>query len=268
MKLKFESFFRGYLFLMVGRAALSVWRVMAQTRGTIEIVTPLDDARFNPGTNIVLRALTRMTPQRVEFLVHGQSIGCQQPAFAYTSSGPNVPAGTYEPDREGCLRKRAGVESAPVHVRVYNALLTFGLTDPILEVYKVLIFAVAVLRLVGLHLSRLLCFQGPRFPDAHLAEALGGKIETKFDDLLLDLLNGPVKIISFIIFLRIGLEVFQLAGDGADVFDQGVHDHCGDFADLYGAEIRRSGVGLLEQRRARARDRTFDEQLFPIIRRA
>src|SRR4051794_21404069 len=33
--------------------------------------------------------------------------------------------------------------------------------------------------------------------------------ETKFDDLLLDLLNGPVKVVAFVIFLHIGLSVFS-----------------------------------------------------------
>ncbi len=34
------------------------------------------------------------------------------------------------------------------------------------------------------------------------------KTETKFDDLLLDLLKGPVKVISFVIFLHLGLRLF------------------------------------------------------------
>src|SRR5882672_2472451 len=34
------------------------------------------------------------------------------------------------------------------------------------------------------------------------------KTKSKLDNLLLQLLNGPVKIISFVIFLRIGLDVF------------------------------------------------------------
>ena len=33
--------------------------------------------------------------------------------------------------------------------------------------------------------------------------------KTKFDDLVLDLLNGPVKVVAFMIFLRIGLDVFD-----------------------------------------------------------
>jgi len=35
------------------------------------------------------------------------------------------------------------------------------------------------------------------------------KTETKVDDLLLDLLRGPIKIIVFVIFLHIGLNVFD-----------------------------------------------------------
>jgi MscS family membrane protein len=32
---------------------------------------------------------------------------------------------------------------------------------------------------------------------------------TKFDDLVLELLNGPVKVVTFVIFLRVGLDVFD-----------------------------------------------------------
>ncbi|MCL4788358.1 MAG: hypothetical protein KJ070_16440 [Verrucomicrobia bacterium] len=38
---------------------------------------------------------------------------------------------------------------------------------------------------------------------------LAEKTQTKFDDLLLELLNGPVKVVAFIIFLRIGLDIFD-----------------------------------------------------------
>src|SRR5919108_2345183 len=37
---------------------------------------------------------------------------------------------------------------------------------------------------------------------------LAARTQTQFDDVLLDLLNGPVKIVAFVIFLRIGLDVF------------------------------------------------------------
>jgi hypothetical protein len=52
---------------------------------------------------------------------------------------------------------------------------------------------------------------------------LAARTETKFDDLLLGLLNGPVKVVAFVILLRIGLDVF----DGPEVqnVEQGFHGH-------------------------------------------
>src|ERR1019366_7904731 len=35
------------------------------------------------------------------------------------------------------------------------------------------------------------------------------KTETKYDDLLLELLRGPVKVVAFVIFLNIGLGLFE-----------------------------------------------------------
>src|ERR1019366_698974 len=38
---------------------------------------------------------------------------------------------------------------------------------------------------------------------------LAAKTETKYDDLLLELLRGPVKVVAFVIFLNIGLGLFE-----------------------------------------------------------
>ena len=38
---------------------------------------------------------------------------------------------------------------------------------------------------------------------------LAARTETKYDDLLLELLRGPVKVVAFVIFLNIGLGVFD-----------------------------------------------------------
>src|SRR5678816_2097863 len=38
---------------------------------------------------------------------------------------------------------------------------------------------------------------------------LTSKTETKFDDFLLDLLNGPIKVVVFVVLLFIGLDVFR-----------------------------------------------------------
>src|SRR5690606_24853882 len=47
---------------------------------------------------------------------------------------------------------------------------------------------------------------------------LAAKTNTRLDDLILELLNGPVKIVAFVIFLRIGLNLF----DWPDVVQKGL----------------------------------------------
>ena len=61
---------------------------------------------------------------------------------------------------------------------------------------------------------------------------------TKFDDLVLDLLNGPVKVVAFVILLRIGLDVFDWPETVQQNPEQGFYHHHRDHADLHGPEIR------------------------------
>ncbi|MDB6109873.1 MAG: MscS Mechanosensitive ion channel [Pedosphaera sp.] len=94
------------------------------------------------------------------------------------------------------------------------------------------------------------------------------KTETKFDDLLLDLLNGPVKVVAFVIFLHIGLSVFSWPTKVQVILAKGftVVVACTltymilKFVDLV--------LGYWRKRATAEADRTFDEQLFPIIRKS
>lgn len=90
---------------------------------------------------------------------------------------------------------------------------------------------------------------------------------TKFDDLLLDLLNGPVKIISFVLFLRIGLEVFTWPPLVQSVLWKG-------FAIIIAATITYTVLkfvdllmGFWHLRVSADTDKEFNEQLFPIVRK-
>ena len=93
------------------------------------------------------------------------------------------------------------------------------------------------------------------------------KTETKFDDLILDLLNGPVKIVSFVIFLRIGLEVFDWPPMVQSVLTKG-------FAIIVAITITYTVLkfvdllmGFWHLRVAGESDKAFNEQLFPIVRK-
>lgn len=93
------------------------------------------------------------------------------------------------------------------------------------------------------------------------------RTQTQFDDLLLELLNGPVKVVLFVIFLRIGLDVFEWPGLVQKVLAKGftVIVACSltymvlKFIDLV--------MGYWKHRATAEADRTFDEQLFPIVRK-
>ncbi len=94
------------------------------------------------------------------------------------------------------------------------------------------------------------------------------KTESKLDDLLLNLLNGPVKIISFVIFLRIGLDVFDWPPEVQNALSKG-------FTVIVAITITYAAMKLVDLlmgywhlRAAADADREFREHLFPIIRKA
>lgn len=91
--------------------------------------------------------------------------------------------------------------------------------------------------------------------------------ESKLDDLLLQLLNGPVKIISFVIFLRIGLDVFDWPPAVQNAVSKG-------FTVIIAITITYAVMKLVDLlmgywhlRSAADADPQFREQIFPIIRK-
>ncbi len=94
------------------------------------------------------------------------------------------------------------------------------------------------------------------------------KTETKFDDLLLDLLNGPVKIVAFIIFLRIGLDVFAWPEVVQSVLSKG-------FTVVVAISLTYMVLKFIDLlmkywhlRVSEQQDQAFKQQLFPIIRKS
>jgi MscS family membrane protein len=93
------------------------------------------------------------------------------------------------------------------------------------------------------------------------------KTESKLDDLLLELLNGPVKIISFVIFLRVGLDVFDWPAEVQNFLSKG-------FTIIVAITITYAVMKLVDLlmgywhlRTSADADPQFREQIFPIIRK-
>ncbi|HEY1171885.1 MAG TPA: mechanosensitive ion channel family protein [Verrucomicrobiae bacterium] len=94
------------------------------------------------------------------------------------------------------------------------------------------------------------------------------RTKTQFDDLLLELLQGPVKVVSFVIFLHIGLSVFEWPDYMEKIMSKGLLIVVAisltymvmKFVDLL--------LGYWKQKNQNESDRTFDDQLYPIIRKS
>ena len=94
------------------------------------------------------------------------------------------------------------------------------------------------------------------------------KKQTKVDDLLLDLLNGPVKVVFFMIFLRIGLDVFQWPLSVELYLNKG-------FTVVVACSVTYAVLKLVDLlmkywhlRAGADSDQAFRDQVFPIVRKA
>ena len=94
------------------------------------------------------------------------------------------------------------------------------------------------------------------------------RTETKLDDLLLELLRGPVKIISFVILLHVGLRVFSWPTAAETFISNGlkIAVACSlTYVALKGVDLL---MGLWKQRVETTQEGMLDMHLFPIIQKA
>ncbi len=94
------------------------------------------------------------------------------------------------------------------------------------------------------------------------------KTESKFDDLVLETLRGPVKIIAFVIFLHVGLTVFQWPAQVQTILSKSLIVIVACSLTYVTLKIVDLVMGLWRERTAVGTDKSFDEQLFPIIRKS
>ncbi len=96
---------------------------------------------------------------------------------------------------------------------------------------------------------------------------LAAKTETKLDDLLLELLHGPVKVVTFVIFLHIGLGVFDWP-DRAQLFlSRGLIVVVACSVTYVALKLIDLLLGVWREKIVAPQDRVFAEQLFPLLRK-
>ena len=94
------------------------------------------------------------------------------------------------------------------------------------------------------------------------------KTETKFDDLILELLRGPVKVVAFVIFLHIGLNIFRWPPAVQTLFSKALIFIVACSITYVAMKVVDLLLGLWRQREAAGADKSFDEQLFPVVNKS
>lgn len=93
------------------------------------------------------------------------------------------------------------------------------------------------------------------------------KTETKFDDLLLELLRGPVKVVCFVILLHVGLSVFEWPSAVEDFLSKGLIIIVAASVTYMLMKFVDLAVGYWRQRAVGDQEKVLDDQLLPIVRK-
>lgn len=93
------------------------------------------------------------------------------------------------------------------------------------------------------------------------------KTETKLDEVMLDLVRGPVKVISFVILLHIGLRVFSWPAWGAAFISNGLKITVAASIAYVGIRFVDVLMGMWQQRVQAKGEVVMDIGLLPIIRK-
>jgi MscS family membrane protein len=96
---------------------------------------------------------------------------------------------------------------------------------------------------------------------------LTARTETKYDNLLLKLLRGPVKVVAFVIFLNVGLGVFDWPARAQLLLSRGLIVVVACSVTYVALKIVDLLLGVWREKIVSAQDRAFAEQLFPLLRK-
>jgi MscS family membrane protein len=98
-------------------------------------------------------------------------------------------------------------------------------------------------------------------------KAWASKTTARYDDLLLGVVRGPIKVVAFVIFLHIGLRVFAWPEVVSDYLSKGLRLVVAWSLTFMLVKAVDLLLVYWRQQTATAEDASFDKQLFPLLRR-
>ncbi len=96
---------------------------------------------------------------------------------------------------------------------------------------------------------------------------LAAKSDTKYDDLVLELLRGPVKVVAFVVFLHIGLAMFDWPAKTQSYLSKALIIVVACSITYVALKVVDMLLGLWLDRNAQTEDKLFAAQLFPLVRK-
>ena len=94
---------------------------------------------------------------------------------------------------------------------------------------------------------------------------LATQTKTAYDDLLLQLLRGPIKVVAFVIFLNIGLGIFDWPTRAQLILSRGLIVIVACSVTYVAIKLVELLLGLWREKIMSAQDRVFAELLFPLL---
>jgi len=92
------------------------------------------------------------------------------------------------------------------------------------------------------------------------------RTETKLDDLVLELLRGPIKLVAFVLLLNIGLNLFSWSGRAKLYFSKSLILVVAAALTYLAIQVTNVLLETWRKRHGQEADRRFNEQLFSVIR--
>jgi MscS family membrane protein len=278
MKLRFNWAVRSAIFLA---GAFLIWGMWARAQSGINVrlITPEDLSMYEEGADVTLSAaiggqaimtmgegvITNVVFYQNNRLLHAVT----NTPFQFTWT--NVPSGTFSLTVVAFDRTGVSVVSDPVkiHVRAALGALTFGLDR--IPVLKREVLGNPLWQYIASLIYIILAFYISKVLDLLVRLRLkiwASRTTSRLDDLLVELIHGPVKIVSFVILLHIGLRVFDWPIWVQEFLSKAL-------IVIVAVSITYMALKLVDvllvfwrQRAIPEADQTFNQQLFPLVRKS
>ena len=168
----------------------------------------------------------------------------------------------------------AAAAPASLHLHALDLLnlestkLTFGLDR--FEALQTKMFAIPLWQYIAFLLYMVIAFYVAKATDWLISGRLkkwAEKTQNKFDDLLLELLRGPLKFVLFLLFLHIGLQVFTWPPWIENWLRKGLYVAVAVSFTYMIIKLVDMIVDHWRQRTMLSDDRSFNDQLFPLVKK-